>query len=91
MFLLMLPFGAFKFLWANAIVIKCVGEVQEKVAYICHGVKVCSNIFLVHVMGILNKISEEPLLSFIDSKHFRSHKITNAMLCVESQCRYLPL
>lgn len=45
MFLLMLPFGAFKFLWANAIVIKCVGEVQEKVAYICHGVKKCVLIY----------------------------------------------
>lgn len=89
--MLMLPVGAFKFLWANAIVIKCVGEVQMRKWLIYVMVKVCSNVFLVHVMGILNKISKEPLLSFIDSKHFKPHKITNAMLCVESQFRYLPL
>lgn len=54
MSLLMLPFGAFKFLWANAIVIKCVGEVQMRTWLIYITVKLYSNIFLIHVMGILN-------------------------------------
>lgn len=65
MFLIMLPFGAFTFLWANAVVIKRVGEVQIKsigkwLIYI--NVKLYSNLFLIHVMGTLNKISKEPFI-----------------------------
>lgn len=91
MSLLILPFGAFgafKFLWANAH-IKCGSANAKGLIYVT--VELYSHIFLIHVMGILNKISKELLILFIDSKHFRLHKITNTMPCMKSQFRYLPL
>lgn len=62
MSLLMLPFEAFKFLWANSIVLKHVGEVQIRRWLIYIAVKLYSNIYLIHVMGILK---------FLKSSSFR--------------------
>lgn len=91
----MLPFRTFQFLWANAVIIKCMGEGQIKsigrwLIYV--SVKLYSNLFLIHDMGVMNNISKECSILLIYGKNvLKPHKITNAVPCVESQLRYLPL
>lgn len=76
MFLIMLPFGAFKCLWAKAVVIICVGKVQIKSIgrwLINVSVKLYSNLFLIHVMGTLNNISKELFILSIVANILKPH------------------
>lgn len=76
MFLIMLPFGAFKCLWAKAVVIICVGKMQIKSIrrwLINVSVKLYSNLFLIHVMGTLNKISKELFILSIIANILKPH------------------